>query len=289
MLLLTSTSDKIQVVTGSAVAMEVHASWVDNASGTITPGRTNTEITTATTTDVVAAPGASTQRNVQTLIIRNNHASSSNETTVRHTDGTTAVDIFKATLAFGEAIQFIDGVGFNVISNAGAVKTSLNQGNNATSSSLSTVVLGADVTNNNAVANSIADVTGLSFAVTSGNTYWFRFVIMYTAAATTTGSRWSISGPATSLQGWRMSNTLTAAATVGTDVFSDASLITYDTPAASNATSATATAGTVNVVTLEGFVKPSADGSVIARFASEVSNSAIIAKAGSCVFYQQVI
>lgn len=289
MLLLTSTSDKIQVVTGSAVTMEVHASWVDNASGTITPGRTNTEITTATTTDVVASPGASTQRNVQTLVVRNNHASSSNDVTIRHTDGTTAVDIFKATLAFGEAIQFIDGVGFQVLANSGAVKTSQNQGNNATSSSLSTVVLGADQTNNNAVANTIANVTGLSFAVTSGNTYWFRFVIWYTAAATTTGSRWSINGPTNSLIGYRTSLGLSAAGTSGTDVRTETNVAAYDSPAASNATSPTATAGQANIAIIEGLITPSADGTVIARFASEVGGSAIIAKAGSCVFYQQVI
>ena len=84
MLLLTSTSDIIRVVTGSAVAtITVHADWVDNASGTITPGRTNTAITTATTTTVVAAPAASTQRNVKGLSVTNNHASSSNVVTVR--------------------------------------------------------------------------------------------------------------------------------------------------------------------------------------------------------------
>lgn len=288
MLLLTSTSDKIQVVTGSAVAMEVHASWVDNASGTITPGRTNTEITTATTTDVVASPGASTQRNVQTLVIRNAHASTSNDVTVRHTDGTTAVDIFKATLAFGEAIQFIDGVGFQVIANSGAIKQSINQGNNATSSSLSTVVLGSDVTNNNASANTIASVTGLAFPVVSGNKYWFRFVIWYTAAATTTGSRWSITGPATTLLGYRTSVGLSAAGTAGTDVMTDVNQGAYDTPSASNATSPTATAGAANIAIIEGLIQPSADGDVTARFASEVSSSAIVAKAGSCVFYQQV-
>ena len=48
MLLLTSTSDIIRVVTGSAVStITVSASYVDNASGTITPGRTITNITTA--------------------------------------------------------------------------------------------------------------------------------------------------------------------------------------------------------------------------------------------------
>jgi len=115
MLLLTSISDLIQVVTGSAVInIEVHASWVDNAAGTITPGRTNTAIATATTTTVVASPGASTQRNVQTLNIRNTHATSSNAITVRHTDGTTVVELFKYTLLAGEEMMFIDGAGWTV-------------------------------------------------------------------------------------------------------------------------------------------------------------------------------
>ena len=63
MLLLTSTSDLVQIVTGSSASVEVHADWMDNASGTITPGRTNTAaITGAATTTVVASPGVSTQR-----------------------------------------------------------------------------------------------------------------------------------------------------------------------------------------------------------------------------------
>jgi hypothetical protein len=288
MLLLTGTSDLIQVVTGSAVAMEVHASWVDNASGTITPGRTNTEISTATTTTVVGSPGASTQRNVQTLIVRNNHASTSNEVTIRHTDGTTAVDIFNTVLASKESIQFIDGVGFQVLTSTGAVKTSQNQGANSISSSISSAVLASDVTNNNATANTIADVTGLSFPVTSGNKYWFRFVIWYTAAATTTGSRWALNGPATTLLAYKTNQGLSAAGTSGTDVMTDVNQGAYDTPAASNASSPTATAGQANIVIIEGLVQPSGNGSIIARFASEVSSSAIVAKAGSTVFYQQV-
>jgi hypothetical protein len=268
--------------------MEVHASYVDNASGTITPGRKNTEITTATTTDVVASPGASTERNVQTLVVRNNHASSSNEVTIRHTDGTTAVDIFNTVLASKESVQFIDGVGFQVLTSSGAVKTSQNQGTNAIATSISSTVLGSDVTNNNASANTIASVTGLSFPVVSGNKYWFRFVIWYTAAATTTGSRWAITGPTTTLLAYKTNLGLSAAGTAGTDVMTDVNQGAYDTPAASNATSPTATAGAANIVIIEGLIQPSANGDVIARFASEVANSAIIAKAGSTVFYQQV-
>lgn len=106
MILLTSTSDIIRIVTGSAVTtIGVHASWVDNASGTITPGRTNTAITTATTTTVVAAPGASTQRNVRTLSVSNNNASSSTTISVQHFDGTTSVDLFDCTLLAGESVE----------------------------------------------------------------------------------------------------------------------------------------------------------------------------------------
>src|SRR5688572_30225176 len=103
MLLLTSTSDLVRVVTDASADIEVHASWVDNASGTITPGRTNTaSITTATTTTVVGSPGASTQRNVKHLSLTNNHGSTSCNVSVEHTDGTNAVELRAVTLLPGE-------------------------------------------------------------------------------------------------------------------------------------------------------------------------------------------
>lgn len=107
MLLLTSTSDIIRIVTSAAGAIDVHASYMDNASGTITPGRTNTaSISTATTTTVVASPGASTQRNVKGLSISNEHASVTNGITVEHFDGTTAETVWKGTLLVGERVVF---------------------------------------------------------------------------------------------------------------------------------------------------------------------------------------
>lgn len=38
-----------------------------------------------------------------------------------------------------------------------------------------------------------------------------------------------------------------------------------------------------------GIIRPSANGTVIARFASEVLSSAIVAKAGSVCYYQQTL
>lgn len=144
---------------------------------------------------------------------------------------------------------------------------------------ITTVKLASPVTNNNASANTIADVTGLSFPVTSGVQYWFKFVIMYTSAIATTGSRWSISGPASpTLLAARSTYTLTATTETVNDIAA------YDIPAAANATSLTAG----NICIIEGLIKPSQNGNVIARFASEVSASAIVALAGSFVMYGTV-
>lgn len=149
--------------------------------------------------------------------------------------------------------------------------------------------MASDVTNNNASANTIADVTGLSFSVTAGEGYWFKFRILYTAAATTTGSRWSVNGPASpTMLAFRASNGLSAAGTAGTDVMTEVNAAAYDSPAASNASSPTATANQGNVAVIEGFIQPSANGTVIARFASEVSSSAIVAKAGSLLEWYRV-
>jgi hypothetical protein len=130
-----------------------------------------------------------------------------------------------------------------------------------------------DTVNNNATLNTLADVTGLSFAVTSGTTYYFKAFIRYTSAATTTGSRWTLNGPTTSVLCYRSQYTLTAT-TITTNF-----AVAYSIPAASNASSLTAG----NIAVIEGTITPSADGTVQVRFASEIANSAITAKAGSYI------
>lgn len=113
MLLLTSITDKLQLIVGSAGAIDVHASWLDNAAGAVQPGRTNTNISTATTADIVPSPAASTQRNIKTLHVRNRGASA-NTVTVQHTDGTTVAQLHQVTLAAGQTLQYIDEIGFIV-------------------------------------------------------------------------------------------------------------------------------------------------------------------------------
>ena len=135
------------------------------------------------------------------------------------------------------------------------------------------VILGSDVTNNNASANTLEDVTGLSFAVTSGETYRFKFWVEYTAAASTTGSRWTISGPTTTNLAYTQQNNLDGAS------FQWASRSAYNQGNLSSGS--TTTANFTNVAVVEGVIVPSANGTVQLRFASEISSSAITAKAGS--------
>lgn len=151
---------------------------------------------------------------------------------------------------------------------------------NISGSTINVVSTTADTINNNAVANTIQDVTGLSFPVVAGQRYWFRFVIHYDAAATTTGSRWSINGAAVTDLNYSSQYSLTT-----TTVTVNEGLSAYDTPAASSTSSA---ATNSNIAIIEGFVLPSASGNIIARFASEVAASAITALRGSMVQYLPV-
>jgi hypothetical protein len=272
MLLLASTSDLLRIITGQAVTVDVHASWADLNGTTVTPGRTNTPISTAATTTVVGSPASSTFRSVKTLTARNRHASSAVDVTVLHTDGTNAMELVKVTLSAGDALHYDEHNGFTVRDLFGRIKSRSDGLVSAAGGDVNTVVLASDVTNNNATANTIADVTGLSFAVVGGETYQFEFTIYYTAAATTTGSRWSINGPGSPTQ-LAYSSYYTLTATSQTVNYATA----YDIPAASNATSLTAG----NVAFIIGVIRPSGNGTVIARFASEISSSAIVAKAGS--------
>lgn len=112
MLLLTSTNDRLQIITGAAVPVTVHTSWVDTSAGTIVPGRTNTTITTATTTSVAGYPAAATQRNIKTIHLRNTHATLPCDITVQHTDGAIISQLYKTTINAGGAMQYTDQAGF---------------------------------------------------------------------------------------------------------------------------------------------------------------------------------
>ena len=284
MLLLTGTDDLIRVVTSSTSAIDVQASAIDmNPTTEVVAGyRKNTAITTATTTTVVESPAASTMRTAKTISIRNK-GGATNVVTVLHSDGTTIVEIIEATLAPDCSLQYHEAAGWWVTDSQGrAVAVNLTNAGTPITDADTIVRLTADVTNNNATANTIADVTGLSFAMLANKTYVFEFNIMYTAAATTTGSRWSLAwgGVGTTYVDYTSEYSLTTTTTTR-----NALLQAADLPAAANASSA-ATGN--NWALIYGVIRPTADSTLIARFASEISSSAIVAKVDSFVRYRQI-
>lgn len=114
-MILTSTADLIKIITSSAADIHVQANWVDNTDTLFTPGRTNTIITSATTTTVVGSPAASTQRQVKSMAVSNEHASTPNTVTIQFYDGTTSVIVASFTLSPADTLYY-DGVKWSVFS-----------------------------------------------------------------------------------------------------------------------------------------------------------------------------
>lgn len=138
---LVDTDDTLRVVTASGVStIHMYAAWADLTTTALTPGASDAQVTTATTTVLVAAPGSSTQRQIKGLSIRNSHASSSNAITVEFFDGATATQLITYTLLAGETLQWGEDENFRVIDASGQVKGSVtaNAGTNLNTSALLT-------------------------------------------------------------------------------------------------------------------------------------------------------
>ncbi len=81
---LDATTETLEVTTSSAASTDYSVSYMDNASGTLTPGSSHGNIASATTTAILAAPGASTQRAVTAVTLCNVSTTASNALTLKH-------------------------------------------------------------------------------------------------------------------------------------------------------------------------------------------------------------
>lgn len=118
---LDATTETLEITTSSTSAIDYTVSYTNNASGTITPGSSHGQITTATTTSVLAAPAASEQRAV-TALSACNVGAASNVITVKHdTSGTERV-VTRASLAASECLQADNSGSWQVINSAGTPK-----------------------------------------------------------------------------------------------------------------------------------------------------------------------
>lgn len=122
-LLLDATTKSLELETSAAVSVDYVVAYADLTSTTFTGGMNQGNVSTATTTTILAAPGASTQRQVKWLNLRNRSTTASIVVTLKlDVSGTEFHIASPATLAPGESAR-LDGDGdLDVYSTAGMRK-----------------------------------------------------------------------------------------------------------------------------------------------------------------------
>lgn len=260
MILLTATTDSLELVTDSAATLDAHVSWMDYSGTTVTPGRTNTAIASATTTAILAAPAGSTQRNAKTLHARNRHATLAATVTLNFNQNATLFELYKIVLNPGDSLEYVEGIGFFTLAAAAKLNAKLR--------------VASDVIN---ATTSFADVTGLTVALKSGKHYNFEAHLFHVNDASTTGSRFGYNigaAPTVSIVG--TIDTVTPSVTASAH---SAGVITArDTAATAQTTGSTSQ----RLAILSGWIQPSADGTFAIRCASEIAVAAgLTVKAGS--------
>lgn len=263
MIYLALTTDKISLITSAAITLDVNVNYIDAATSTLVvsgSGKQNTAITTATTTDILAAPGASTTRTLKQMTARNKHATLSGDVTVQFNANATLYELHKVTLLAGETLEYIEGVGFFTLKPAAGMDRTLR--------------VASDVIN---ATTSFADVTGLTLPLLSGVHYNFIAHLYSVNNATTTGSIYGVNIGAVPT-GLLVGAVQVVTPTVATAAFGAGVATARDTDVIVSTTGAV----TVKLDILSGWIQPSADGTFAIRQRSEVAVAAgITIKAGS--------
>lgn len=264
MLFLAATTDKLQLTTSTAATIDVQGNYIDanSTTGAFTGGgKQNTAISSATTTDVLAAPASATLRTLKQMTIRNKDTALSCDVTAVYNQNSTTFEVHKVTLGTGDTLEYIEGVGFFTLTSTAKLNTLLR--------------VTGDVTF--ATAATFADITGLTVALKSGKTYAVVAHLFHISNATTTGAQFGYNigaAPTVSIMGnySGVTNSVTAGAmSLGTATARDTALTAQTTGSSAN-----------TYTIIGGYVQPSADGTFALRATSEVTvASGLIVKAGS--------
>lgn len=114
-MILANTTETLEILTSAAVSVDYFVNYVDHTTSAATPGQSNGNISTATTTTIVSAPAASTQRQILYMSIRNRSTTASNTITIKHdTSGTERYIGSDIVLAPGETLEYTKEEGFVV-------------------------------------------------------------------------------------------------------------------------------------------------------------------------------
>lgn len=122
-MLLTATNESIELLTDVAGSIDYFAEFTDRLAGALSSDGSNGNINTATTTAIVAAPAASTERVVRRCSFYNRSTTADNTLTVKLDVGGTERHQARAVLGPLESLRY-DGSEWHVFSSNGLLKTS---------------------------------------------------------------------------------------------------------------------------------------------------------------------
>ena len=125
-MILRSTSSKIVITTATGADVDYHFTYSDLTTEA-TDGSSYGKITTATNTDVVVAPSASTGRMILEALITNIDSTAQTVTVLLDVSGTT-YRLHKTSLAAGETLQYVKGNGWHRYTASGELAVTVGTG-----------------------------------------------------------------------------------------------------------------------------------------------------------------
>jgi hypothetical protein len=122
--LFVNTTDKLQLITTSAAPLDVLVEYadMDNSSKAVTVSRQATKISSATTTDIMAAPASGFSRRLIEVNINNTSATTANTVTAQYNANATLYQIDSWILAVGERVRYNRTAGWQPLDSAGRIK-----------------------------------------------------------------------------------------------------------------------------------------------------------------------
>ena len=123
-LLLDATTKSLEMETSSAASTDYVVSYADHTASAFTPGMNQGNVASATTTAILAAPGASTQRQVKWVNVRNRSTTTTNTITLKLDVSATDYHIAPpVALGPGEALRMAADGTLTIFTSSGLART----------------------------------------------------------------------------------------------------------------------------------------------------------------------